>query len=278
LVKEIVNLSTEDLWDEIYKGFNSKICSDCYKQAILSRDMSNPQPIPYVGPEFGKDQYSLFFCGIETYFNEKRKDFASVKYDMFPTSQVESLYFEKEPEKNNYSPFWKWVRRISEEVLKLKPSDTFKHIAYSNLIKCQSRRKGGDFFSSSYELSNELPTNCIKRAGWIYREIEKIEAKNVILFAGRAKELYLARLFLDDMEGKMIRKFDYSNCDLPEKILKKRKDRDLFIHLRDGRRRFILTNHPQGTPHEIRDEIVRIVGENDWTGSIEWKMPKTVAT
>lgn len=152
--------------------------------------------------------------------------------------------------------------------------DTFKHIAYSNLIKCQSRRKGVDFRESSYDLSTKLAENCVKKAGWIYREIEKIEAKNVILFTGRRNEYYLARLFLDEWEGKMIRKFDYSNYDLPKAFLKRGKDRNLFVHLRDGTRRFILTNHPQGTPNMISDEIVRIVGEDDWTGSVNWKMPR----
>lgn len=268
------NLSNEELWDQIYNGFSNEVCKDCCNHALPFRDMSNPQPIPYIGPNFSKDSYRLMFVGIETYCNEKRDNCKETKYDEFYTDQVKSLFFEMHPEDNRYSPFWKWVKKITEEVFETEPEDAFKYIAYSNLHKCQSREKGGDLCSSNYETIEELSINCIQKAGWLYREIEKIGAKNVIIFSGRRHGCLLAKLFLGDNGGSFIRKFDYSHCSLEENILQKRKDRDLFIHLRDGVRRLIITNHPQGTPHEIRDEIIRIIKHNDWNNAIDWKLPR----
>jgi len=267
------NLSNEEFWNHIYRKFDNKICNDCCKHITSFRNMSNPQLIPYIGPDFGKDIHRLMFVGIETYCNNKRDNCKEMEYDIFDTDQVESLFFEREPEENGYSPFWKWVRRISEEVLEKESEDAFRHIAYSNLHKCQSRRREGDFCSSSYEIIEELSRNCIQRAGWIYLEIGEIGAKNVIIFSGRAHECLLARLFLGDNEGRLVRKFDYSNYDLKQSVLEKRKDRDLFVHLRDGVRRFIITNHPQGTPLKIRDEIIRIIKYNDWSNATDWKLP-----
>lgn len=274
MVHKLANLSNPNLWSSLYNEFNSNVCSNCFKQASSNRDMSNPQPMPYIGSDFGKDPFGLFFCGIETYSNFMRDECPNMKYEIFPTSQVKSLYFERNPEKNNYSPFWKWVRTISEGVMVSEFGEPFKHIAYSNLIKCQSRPKGYDFLSSSYSLSCEIATNCVRKAGWIYRETKQIRAKNIIVFAGVKKEFYLARLFLNDLKGSLIRKFDYNSVNSREAIREKRKGKDLFLHLRDGDNRFIVTNHPQGTPHEIRDEIVRVIRENDWTGSMEWWMPE----
>ena len=267
------NLSNSALWDSLYDEFRSNICHSCFTNVSLTRDMSYPQPIPYIGSDFGKDPFSIFFCGIETYCNSKREERIGSRYDVFPAAQVESLYFEKEPEKNNYSLFWKWVRAISEGVLS-EYKNPFAHIAYSNLVKCQSRPKGKNFCSSSYALSSETAANCISKAGWIYREIREIGAKNIIVFSGIKWKFYLARLFLDDEEGKMIRKFDYDSVGSRQEIREKRKNTDLFIHLRDENRRFIITNHPNYTPHEIRDEIIRIIRENDWGSSLEWKNPK----
>jgi hypothetical protein len=269
------NLSNEELWDTIYKGFSNDVCKDCCNQILPFRDLSKPQPIPYIGPNFGRDIYRLMFVGIETYCNEKRDNCTETEYDEFLTDQVKSLFFEMNPEENRYSPFWKWVKKISEDVLEKEPEDAFKHIAYSNLHKCQSREKGSDLCSPNYKIIEELSINCIQKAGWLYREIEEIGARNIILFSGRRRECFLARLLLGDEEGRLIRKFDYSHCGLDENILKKRKNRDLFIHLRDGARRFIITNHPQGTPHQILDEIIRIIKHNDWNNALDWKLPKS---
>lgn len=274
MVPETRNLSDSKLWKLLYDGFNDNVCRKCFTKVSATKEMSNPQPIPYIGSDFGKDPFGLFFCGIETYCNDTRNQRPNDKYDIFPVSQVESLYFEKEPESNNYSPFWKWVRTISERVLKPEFENPFNHIAYSNLIKCQSRSKGKDFRASQYELSSEIATNCIRKAGWVYREIRQIGAKNIIVFAGIQENFYLAKLFLnDEKKGKMISKFDYNQVNSREVMRIKRKDKDLFVQLRDREKRFIITNHPQGAPHEIRDEIVRIIRENDWTGSVEWSMP-----
>ena len=135
-------------------------------------------------------------------------------------------------------------------------------------------KKGRSFDTSQYELYKELFLNCIRKAGWIYREINRIGAKNVVLFSGRANECELARILLTDDEGKLLKKFDYSKYDFTEEIMRKWTNRDLFIHLKDGTRRFIVTNHPQGTPTEIRDEIVRIIKSNDWDNSVQWRMPE----
>jgi len=262
------NLSNEELWTKIYGGFRNKICNSCCKHIVSFRDMSYPQPLPYVGPDFGKDDYKLMFVGIETYCNNRRDNCEETEYDVFPTEQVKSLFFEMEPENNGYSPFWKWVRRISEQVLQMEAEDAFKHIAYSNLHKCQSRKRGGDFCSSDYAIREELSVNCIQKAGWIYHEIEKIGAKNIIVFSGRAHKCLLARIFLGDIEGTLMRRFDYNNFGSTHS-----RRRDLFVHLRDEARRFILTNHPQGTPHEIRDEIIRIIRQNDLSSAENWSMP-----
>jgi hypothetical protein len=268
------NLSRENLWNQIYNGFNNDVCKTCCNDILPVRDMSKSQPIPYVGPSFGKDIYRLLFVGIETYDNEKRDNCEGAKYGEFDTGQVRDLFFETNPEDNGYSPFWKWVKKISQDVLEMGPEDAFRHIAYSNLHKCQSWKKGWDPSSPNYQIMEELSINCIQKADWLYREIKKIEAKNIILFSGRRNDCLLARLFLNDNEGGLIRKFDYSRYNLDEKTLKKRSCRDLFIQLRDGARRFIVTNHPQGTPSEIRDEIVRIIKWDDWKNAIDWKLPK----
>jgi hypothetical protein len=244
--------------------------------------MSKPQPIPYVGHDFHNDEHRLMFVGIETYCNwPPRKDCGKTGYSVFGTAQVERLFFRRSPEISGieYSPFWEWVKVISKEVLSPeKKTEAFARIAYSNLHKCQSRKKGStrdDFCSSSYQSTKRLSENCIRKAGWIYREIKEIEPKNVIVFAGRKNQYRLARLFMNDEEGKLLRKFDYGNYELTPSQYEERNERDLFVHLRDGSRRFIVTNHPQGTPNEIRSEIVRIISEDDWSMAEDWKMPKT---
>lgn len=254
------NLSNKDLWDLLYNGFTNDVCRDCCSHLLSSRDMSMPQPIPYIGPSFGKDNYRLLFVGIETYGNKKRDNCKEIIYDEFGTDQVKSLFFETNPKENGYSIFWKWVKKISEDVLETESKEAFKHIAYSNLHKCQSRRKGGNMFSRRYEICKELSQNCIQEVGWLYREIRKIEPMNVILFSGRRREYLLARLFLHDNEGKLTKS-------------RWRNGKDLCIHLRAGDRRFIITNHPLGTPLEIRDKIIRIIKDNDWKNAIDWKMP-----
>jgi len=275
------NLSNEGLWNRIYDRFDNEVCRNCCEHILSFRDMSKPQPIPYIGPNFYKDERRLMFVGIETYCNwPPRKGRSKTGYCEFGTAQVERLFFRKSPEVSGieYSPFWEWVRIISTEVLSHNKNhvEAFTRIAYSNLHKCQSKRKGStrdDFCRSSYQITEELSRNCIQKAGWIYREIDEIKAKNIIIFSGRKNQGLLARLFLGDDEGRLLKKFDYGNYDLPPSQREKRKSRDIFVHLRDGARRFIVTNHPQGTPSEIRNEIVRIIKEDDWGKAEGWRMP-----
>jgi hypothetical protein len=220
------------------------------------------------------------FVGIETYGNwPPRKDCEKTGYDAFSTAQVERLFFRKSTNKSGieYSPFWNWVNVISTEVTSPKkdPQEAFRCIAYSNLHKCQVRDGSTkkDFDESSYQIDKVSFRNCIQRAGWIYKEIEEIGAKNIVVFSGRKEENLLARIFLGNDEYRTLKTFDYSNSCVTPKQCEKWKGRDLFVHLRDGNRRFIVANHPQGTPEPVRKEIIRIIGEDDWSTAEAWKMP-----
>ena len=88
-----------------------------------------------------------------------------------------------------------------------------------------------------------------------------------MLFLGYADDCYLSKLFIQNETG--IETYDYSNYGLDSESFSKGK----IVQLRDGDRRFILTNHPQLTPTIVRDEIIRIIKEDDWTDAINWKMP-----
>jgi len=276
----IRNRSNKELWDRIYNGFDNKICNDCCKQLSEHTEISYPQPIPYIGNNFNIDETRLMFVGIESYCNDPRTNCDKTYYDKFPTEQVERLFFKKKESGVANSPFWNWVREISTRVLSPERKhlcEAFSRIAYSNLHKCQSRKKGSTmevFCRSNYRINEDLSRNCIQKAGWIYHEIEEIDAKNIIVFAGRKNDGLLARIFLGD-DSRYLKKFDYSKYYLTPRTREMRKDRDVFVHLKDGNRRFIVTNHPQGTPNEIQEEIIRIIKENDWSGAKAWKMPET---
>lgn len=261
-MKILKNRSNRILWDSLYSGFNNIVCNECIEQVSQTRIMSNPQPIPYIGPNFGQDPYGILFYGIETWDNFPRIEGSKADYNVFSTKQVEKLYFE------NYSPFWFWVAAIAEKVLLPNFGFPFAHIAYSNLIKCQARKEN-NFYSPHYELS-ETSLNCIRKAGWIFREINRIGAKNIVIFSGIKKDFFLARLLLNMDNHIDITKFDYRNVTDSRKFDKRN---DLFVHLKVGDIRFIITNHPSYTPQQIRDEIIRIIKENDWHSAVNWKMP-----
>jgi len=272
------NRSDSELWDRLYNGFYNEICKSCFHLMHERAEIGQPEPIPYIGPNFIKDEHRLMFVGIETYGNTIRKDFNETRYNPFEQNHLENLFFKRKSGGIQNSPFWNWVNFISTKVLSPgNPEEAFSRIAYSNLHKCQLRRKGStddDFYKPSYQFDEDLSRNCINKAGWIYREIDAIEARNVIIFAGRRYNGLLAKIFLGYDVDTSIRKFNYDKFDLLPNQRENWKDRDIFVHLRNGSRRFIVTNHPQGTPSLIRDEIVRIIKENDWSGSETWDMPK----
>jgi hypothetical protein len=273
--QNIENLSDEKLWHKIYGRLDNKTCKICKQDVEESgKKMSSLQPVPYIGSQFYNNKYQIMFIGKGTYNNDKSRG-----YDVFPTKQVRNLFLN-----DNYS-FWDWVREINKSIFDNESAkEVFPYFAYSNVHKCQAVPKGWTFNDTpDYIIDENVSTNCITNAGWIYREINEIAPKNVVLFLGFQWDHYLAKLFLQN--EKLIKKFNYDyyikkSSDKDRiKYLKKRKsgdykDDDYFIHLRDGNRRFIITNHPQGAPHEIRDEIIRIIKNNDWRKSIRWKMPK----
>jgi hypothetical protein len=282
------NLSDKELWNKIYAGFDNEVCRECCQQIFSSSSakyISKPQPMPYIGPDFYRSEHRLMFVGIETYGNwPPRKSLHKTGYKgEFGTAEVKRLFFEREKKESGiiYSPFWRWVRTISTEVTSptRDPQEAFRCIAYSNLHKCQVRDKPTKeiFNDSNYQLDELSFRNCIQRAGWIYKEIEEIGPKNIIVFAGYKEENLLARIFLGKRYRTLsarARTFHYNNSHLTLKDRKKGKGRkDLFVHLRDGKRRFIVTHHPQGTPLVIRKEIIRIIGEGDWSTARVWKMP-----
>lgn len=56
--------------------------------------------------------------------------------------------------------------------------------------------------------------------------------------------------------------FDYRGYDISRNDQRKRKNRDIFIHQKRGDRRYIKTNHPQGTPHEVKHAIIDIIKQS----------------
>jgi hypothetical protein len=209
------------------------------------------------------------FIGIESYSSEKRQTDEDWKPDEFKTEQVENLYFGKKESGVRYSPFWEWVRVISTEILSPKNLDksgklkfAFPRIAYSNLHKCQNWKEDQDSNTTAYNLVEALSTNCVRRARFIYDEIKEINAQHIIVFAGtkhsRTQDFFLAKLFLG-YENRNIQTYRYS-----EPKWQKRNGKDILIKVKDNERRFIVTNHPQGTPTEIREKIIKIIKENDW--------------
>ncbi len=260
------NFSDKELWNKIYANFDNEICRKCCQQIFSSspaKYISKPQPMPYIGPDFRRSKQHLMFVGIETYGNwPPRKCLQNRGYCEFGTAEVERLFFERQKEKSRikYSPFWRWVKEISMEVTSptKDPQEAFRRIAYSNLHKCQVRdgptRK--DFDDRKYQLDELSFRNCIQRAGWIYKEIEEIGATNIVVFSGTKKKNLLARIFL----GK-------------DQELAKWKGRYLFVHLKDGKRRIIVVNHPHGTLKAVRKRIAKTIREDDWSTARAWKMP-----
>jgi hypothetical protein len=234
----------------------------------------------------------MMFVGIESYSNTVRERCTATIYDTFlKRSEFEShdAHFWKwvttckTPKR---SPFWQWVRIISTQVEEkaeglqpMTPQETFSHIAYSNLLKCQVRRlpssgetKETVLAKSKYQVNTEVCVNCIQKAGWIYREIVALDAKNIIVFAGSERNS-LARIFLNYEPDKTLTRFDNTNYKLKEEEQKKVETKNLYLmNLRDGKRRFIITNHPQGTPTVVRDKIVEIIKGN--VSGNPWKMPQ----
>jgi len=271
----IKNLASEVLWNKIYGGFKNEVCRSCYDCIPPSRYLTFPQPIPFIGSNFHKSKHRLMFVGIESYsYKSRRESRDQIGIEEFGTEQVENLFYGKKESGLKYSPFWKWVRVISTKIFSTQDLETaLSRIAYSNLHKCQARKKGSDPDDSSYQLVEILSEKCIKEAGWIFHEIQEINAKNIIIFIGRKSNCWLAKLFLNNEMEDALTKFDYDNYKLSIEDREKRKNRDLFIHLRDGDRRFIITNHPQGTPNELRDEIIRIITQDDWTNARDCEIP-----
>jgi len=263
----IENMSNEKLWNKIYAGFENDICNKCSSNISSYRFISDPEPIPYVGTDYEIDtKYKLMFVGIESYSNTPRLDSQKIKYNPFCTEQIKALYF-KDSKKSGIinSPFWNWVNDISTKVHGIKPEEAFKKIAYSNLNKCQSRATEEGFSKPQYQLVEKLSTNCIKESKWIFKEISEVNPKNVIVFTGIRRGYLLAKLFIGDKNT-----IKYFNCNLYDEDHKWRCGKDLFIHLRDGDRRFIITNHPQGTPNEVKDEIIRIIKDDYWESAEKW--------
>jgi hypothetical protein len=219
------------------------------------------------------------FIGIESYSNKNRVNEDDLRPDIFEAEDVENLYFGKKESGIKYSPFWEWIRVISAKVLApeiLGYDDKLKHafprIAYSNLHKCQNRRENHKLEESSYELLETLSRNCIHEARWVYREIEAIAPKHVIVFAGsrryKSQTFFLARLFLN-YQAKNIKTIQYSE----KSRWRKRNGKDFVTKVRDNERRLIVTNHPQGTPTEIRDEIIDTIKENDGSDAEQLSAP-----
>ncbi len=230
--------------------------------------------MPYIGPNFHKDSHRLMFVGIETYCNDLRKEYSNTDYGKFSTKYIKELFIDKKVTDSKgikrYSPFWGWVNSISTEVLSTSAENAFTRIAYSNLNKCQSRKKGAtekDFCDSPYRLTEELSRNCIQKQKWIYQEIiaPEVDAQNIIVFAGKKNDYALARLFLGDGYDDLLNTFTYEDNSI--------KRKDLWIHLKSGHRRIIITNHPQFTPDDIRRRIIKII-QNNVISPTEWPIPK----
>lgn len=221
--------------------------------------MSHPEPIPYIGTKFyDEKKFRLMFIGIESYSNSPRKPGEKMQCQPFDTKQIRALFLKNSEESGiTNSPFWNWVNEISTRVLNEEPEEAFTKIAYSNLHKCQSRKNKEDFDDPTYQLYPKLSQFCIKEEGWILREIEKINPKNVIIFSGVKQDRLLAKLLLEKIfpgEDREITTFD---CRLYTKEHKDRCKKDIFIRFKKNSRRYIITNHPQGSPDEIKEEIIR---------------------
>jgi len=259
-----------NFWDSIYHNFDNEICKECYRKAKYSMlNLGRPCPLPYVGRNFSKDEKRLMFVGIESYSSQPRESIDDLTYDIFETEQIQNLYFGKKESGVKYSPFWEWVRRISTQILAPQNLDykdqleyAFPRFAYSNLHKCQNWKANHDSNSSTYHLFEPLSRYCIQRNRWIYEEIEAVDPKHVIVFAGtkslRDKKFFLSRLFLDK-EGGDLTTYKYSSASRWQK----RNGKDLLLKVESNRRRLIVASHPQGSPNDLRDEIVRIIKEND---------------
>jgi predicted protein tyrosine phosphatase len=275
-------------WDRIYKfndsNFYSKVCKNCCTDLLRTHAMSLPQPIPYVGSFFFFSKYRILFVGRESFENkprDKENPGLNVDYDPFlsvnDNDSLDQEFWDHITQNNSGSNFWRWVINISTKLegeksgkQLLNPQDALAHIAYSNLFKCQVRYRSPNDKQDDktilkdwrYHKNEKVIHNCIEIAQWIYHEIEELDARNVILFAG-SESSGLARAFLS---------FG------PEKVLNKFKNSIFYLeNLYDGKRRIIITNHPSalGTyrpPDDIADEIVKIVS-NDVKGEI-WSMPK----
>jgi len=182
------NLSTKDFRDRLYGGFKDKTCEKCFETNINKVSISQPDPIPYIGPNFQQDKHRLMFIGIETYCNDPRKSFSQTEYGKFPTETIKEYFINRSvsdsKERKTYSPFWGWVNSISTDILSPgNPEEAFTRIAYTNLNKCQSRKKDAseeDFCESNYRITEEMSRNCIQKQKWVFKEItaKEVDAKS----------------------------------------------------------------------------------------------------
>jgi hypothetical protein len=282
-----MNVWLKKLWDRIYKGnsqvnFNGEMCKNCCTDLLRSHAVSFPQPFPYIGSFFFFSKYRLLFVGSESFGNNPRgKENPKLEVDYGPFLRIDdddSLdeeFWGHIIKENSESNFWKWVINISINLegekpnnQEIKDNEALYHMAYSNLLKCQVRPRKDEkedkitLNNSTYQRNKKVINNCITTAQWIYREIEEIDARNVIIFAG-SENNGLARAFL---------KFE------PERALTKFKNTAFYLeNLQDGDRRIIVTNHPSARgryrpPDDLRDEIVKII-KSDVRGKA-WSMPK----
>lgn len=242
--------------------FNNEICNTCRKENLdKKRHMGYPVPLNYIGENFSSDEYKILFIGKESYGgNEIHKGEILKDYDPFNYKRTRDLYFNLD-EDDNYSPFWGWVCEITERVLR-KGEDSFDHIAWSNLMKCKISNI--DLDSSPCLLVGKRDKYCIQDAKWVFKEIKEIKPKNIVVFSGVDKDFRLAKLFLRNED--FINELDKSN---------KLTDRKLFFsHLRNGDQRIIITNHPQYSHPSLKEKIINVISNNDWSDSVEWQIPK----
>jgi len=164
------------------KLINSDDCKNCRKYCKNNNlKQSHPVPLNYVGCEFNNDKYKILFVGLEAYYLNKYKKKCTIKNRQIPDPtryyfddyDMDQLFFEEN------SNFWRWVRNISKEVIK-KDDNSFNYIAWTNLHKCKVHEK--TIAVPGYTPNPEISKNCIKNCKWVFKEINILQPKNVVIF------------------------------------------------------------------------------------------------
>lgn len=168
---------------EMYRNINlgrNDTCLKCKKTA--AGEELWPVAIWNVGLEFHNDPYKILFVGKTAV-----DDPGQVNEDgILDARSCAEEYFLK-PESN----IWRYLNTIVREMYG-SPEEGWKHIAMSNLIKCNELRGPGAANDTTPETRKDY---CLKDLGVFWRELEILKPRRVIFLTSWQYDGYIDKLY-----------------------------------------------------------------------------------